>query len=106
MRAFTVTDRLGQPVAAKRSRWKLWRHRGTVKLADIGDHRLTTKLARHLSDDDLHWFKAVRTADVPAHAMVDAEIRRREAWPPRLALIISSLALGVSVASVILNALK
>ncbi|MFA7603627.1 MAG: hypothetical protein WCY29_11520 [Novosphingobium sp.] len=106
MRKFTVPDRLGLAVPAERSRWKPWQRCGTVKFADVGDHRMTAKLARYLSDDELHWFKAVRTNDAPAHAMIDAEIRRREAWPPRLALIISSLALGVSLAGVIVNALQ
>jgi hypothetical protein len=105
MRQFTVPDRLGSPVPARRSRWKPWQRRGTVLSSDIGDHRLTVNLAKHLSDDDLHWLKAIRTGDVPAQAMIDAEIRRREAWPPRVALIISSVALGVSVAGVIVAAL-
>jgi len=82
--------------------WKPWDVRGTVEVANLtGLHELTPRLAMRLSDYELHLFPHVRTNDVVAHSIVQAEMRRREARTARLALTISVISAAISLATLI-----
>jgi hypothetical protein len=75
-----------------------------VTVADLtGLHELTPALAKRLSDYELHLFPHVRTNDVVARSIVDAEMRRRERFTARLALAVSLTAVCISTAALIFS---
>lgn len=88
----------------RRSVLRFWNLRGTITIADLGPFDMNETIARRLTTHELHYYPHVRTGDRPGHAIVATELRRREAWVPRMALTISAISLIVSVLALALRA--
>lgn len=84
-----------------RERQRFWSKHGTVLIGDLGQFDMTEEIARHMTTHHLHYYPHVCTGDKPGHAIALAEIRRREGWVPRTALMISAVALILSFISVL-----
>lgn len=86
-------------------RWPApWNTRGTLRIDQItGLHELTPKLARRLSDYDLHLMPRVRTNDSVLHTVIEAEMRRRENSTARWALAVSIMSLVVAFSALALK---
>jgi hypothetical protein len=84
-----------------RDHW--WSRRGTITIADLGPFDMTQLIARRMTTHELHYYPHVRTGDRPGHAIALAEIRRREGWTARLALVLSFVSLVVAVVNAIVK---
>lgn len=82
---------------------RFWSKQGTVKSVYLGRFDMTPGIASRMETYELHRYRHVNTGDGPGHSMVEAELRWRENWPARFAIVISTLSLITAFAALAID---